>query len=429
MATRRQQSSSPWFFNFLKEGLLLPTHNPRLFAVLFSIIVASTTLLVLGNDLSVQPLADEIRRDINALNSTDLGSQDYIHLVQEIQDDTRELLLTGAAYLLLSVIVGSAVRVLILFAAVATYSGELLSFGSLLGKVRAQLKGPLLTLAFVYALETACVVLVAAMAGLLVLLVIKRYLAVFFVGSLLLLAAFVFLIYFSILCSVSVVVAVAEPGCHGAGAVARAWRLIKGKRRRAVLLISATGVLAAAVSPVHTLAAKCALSSMASGLLLDFVYTVLMAAVQLFAICAMAAFCWALSFTSMSLTRSRTPAVAQSLKLTRRREEEDEQYTLELATNAAADERPVSWHLNNSRRVQWKGVHGFIAPTRRTRRCSPRPCPTATPCPCRPASTSEHLGLSLPCPLPCATDATPSSTRPSYLHAYARLDQHRANAR
>ncbi|WVZ62302.1 hypothetical protein U9M48_012066 [Paspalum notatum var. saurae] len=293
MATK-QQSSTPSLFNFLKEGLLLPTHNPRLFSVVFAIIVASTALLVLGHDLSVQPLAAEIRLDINALiNSTDLSSQDYLHLLQQIQDDSRELQLTGAAYLLLSVVTFSAIRILVLFAAVATYSGEVLhTFGSLMGKVRAQLKGPLLTLAFVYALETACVVLVAAMVGLLVVLVIMRYLALFFVGSLLLVAAFVFLVCFSVLSSVSVVVAVAEPGCHGAGAVARAWRLIKGRRmrRRAALLICATVVLAAAVSPVHTLAARCALRSMASGLLLDFVYTVLMAAVNLFAICAMAAF-------------------------------------------------------------------------------------------------------------------------------------------
>ncbi|OEL28405.1 hypothetical protein BAE44_0010581, partial [Dichanthelium oligosanthes] len=100
-------------------------------------------LFLLGNDLAVQPLVDEIR--------VDTSNPDYLHLLQEIQDDTQHLLLTGAVYLLVSVIVGLTVRIVVLFAAVATYSGELHhTFPSLLGKGRAQLKGPVLTLGFVY---------------------------------------------------------------------------------------------------------------------------------------------------------------------------------------------------------------------------------------------------------------------------------------
>ncbi|OEL28401.1 hypothetical protein BAE44_0010577 [Dichanthelium oligosanthes] len=82
------------------------------------------------------------------------------------------------------------------------------------------------------------------MTALLVFLMIKQYFASLLVESLLLLVASIFLVYLSLLCSLSVVVAVAEPGCHGAGAVGRAWRLVKGKRRRFMLFISATGVLA-----------------------------------------------------------------------------------------------------------------------------------------------------------------------------------------
>ncbi|XP_062193168.1 uncharacterized protein LOC133896585 [Phragmites australis] len=288
MATK--QSSAPSFFNFLKEGVLLPTRNRSLFAVVFALIVASTSVLLLGNDLAVQPLADEVSLDVKALNSTDPSSLDYARLLQEIQDDTRHLLFTGAAYLLFAVIVGSAIRIVILFAAVLTYSGELHTFGSLLDKAKTQLKGPVLTLAFVYALEIAYVALLAALAALFVFLIFNQYFVLLLVESLLLLVAFIFLVYFSFLCSLSVVVAVAQPGCHGAGAVGRAWRLVKDKKRRALLFLAVTGVLTAAVSPVHALAKSCAISSMASGLLLGFLYTILMAAVELFSVCAMTAF-------------------------------------------------------------------------------------------------------------------------------------------
>jgi hypothetical protein len=289
MAT--SQNKAPSFFNFLKEGLLLPSRNRRLFAWVCALILVSTTLLVLGNDLAIQPLADEIKLDIKALNTTEPGSPDFNRLVQEIQDDAKELLLVGAGYLLFAIVVGSAVKIVVLFAAVSTYAGDgAATFGTLLGRAKAQIKGPLLTLAFVYVLEIVYSVLLGAMVALVGFLAAKQYFVTLLVASLLLLAASVYLVYFSFLCSFSVVVAVAEPGCHGAAALGKAWRLAKGKKWQIVLYVIVTGALAAAVSPVRTLAMTCAGNSVALGLLMGVVYAVLLALVQLFAICAMAAF-------------------------------------------------------------------------------------------------------------------------------------------
>jgi hypothetical protein len=108
MAT--SQNKTPSFFNFLKEGLLLPSRNRRLFAWVCALILVSTTLLVLGNDLAIQPLADEIKLDIKALNTTEPGSPDFNILVQEIQHDVKELLLVGAGYILFVIVVCSAVN-------------------------------------------------------------------------------------------------------------------------------------------------------------------------------------------------------------------------------------------------------------------------------------------------------------------------------
>lgn len=290
MATGQISSTPPSFFNFLKEGLLLPSHNRRLFAAVFTVIAASTCLLLVGNDLVVQPLAVELNLDTKALNSTDFRSPDLLPLIRKTQADTRALLLTSTAYFLFGAVIRSAIQIVVFFAAVSTYSGELHTFGSLLGRVKAQVKGPVLTFAFVCALEITYVALLVAMSTLVMVLMIKKYYGLFFVGSLLLLPLFVFLVYFSFLCSMSVVVAVAEPGCYGAGALGRAWRLLKGKRRRVMLFISVTGVLAAALTPMYTLAKRRELTNMAAGLLLEFLYVILMSALQLFATCAMAAF-------------------------------------------------------------------------------------------------------------------------------------------
>ncbi|XP_051186392.1 uncharacterized protein [Lolium perenne] len=275
------QNKAPSFFSFLREGLLLPSRNWRLFTSVCALILASTKLI----ELAVHPLAaDETKLDIKALNTTEPGSPDFAKLLQN-------LLLAGAGYNLFSFVSHSAVQIVVLFAAAFTYPGQehtITTFGALLGQAKAQIKGPLLTLAFGYILETFSFVPLTAMASLLGLLEAKQYLVTSLVASLLGFAAVVCLEYFSFLCSFSVVVAVAEPGCYGAAALGKAWRLANGNKRQVVLYLAVTGALSAAVSPVHTLARTN--NSVALGLLLGFVYALLLALVQLFSDCAMTAF-------------------------------------------------------------------------------------------------------------------------------------------
>ncbi|XP_047051229.1 uncharacterized protein LOC124656553 [Lolium rigidum] len=218
------------------------------------------------------------------LDTTEPGTPDFAKLLQDF-------LLAGAGYNLFSFVSYSAVRIVVLYAAAFTYPGQertITTFGALLGQAKAQIKGPLLTLAFVYILETFSFVSLTAMASLLGLLEAKQYLATLLVASLLGFAAVVCLEYFSFLCSFSVVVAVAEPDCYGAAALGKAWRLANGNKRQVVLYLAVTGALSAAVSPVHTLARTN--NSVELGLLLGFVYALLLALVQLFSDCAMTAF-------------------------------------------------------------------------------------------------------------------------------------------
>lgn len=311
MATK--QKSVPSLFAFLKEGLLLPNRNRGLFAAVTALIVASNWVLFVTNDVAIQPLSDEIQLDVKALNGTDPRTPDYAKLLKEIRDDTHKLMLLAPAYLLFAVVaVGSATRIVALFAAVATYSGEEQhTFGSLLGRAKAQLKGPLLTLAFVYVLEMAYAALLVLAFVVDVFLMLKGHKALFLVGSLIAFAGAVVFIYFSVVCSFSVVVAVAEPGCHGPGALGRAWRLVKERRRRrqVLLWVAVSGALAGVFSPVHTLARRCAIDSMAAGLLLEFAYVLLMAVVQVFATCAVTALYYECKDSSQQLTSAEYTSV------------------------------------------------------------------------------------------------------------------------
>ncbi|KAF8724091.1 hypothetical protein HU200_021104 [Digitaria exilis] len=300
MAAGKSSTPSPptSFFKILKDGVLLPARNRSLFMVVFALAVAYTSLLLLINDLAIKPRANDVLRDVMAFRVTNgteaITPDERDQLLQSLGKDTWRLVWASAAYLLLDVTVGNAVWIVALFAAVATFSGETssCSFAALLGKARAQqLKGTVLTVAFVYGLQVAYfVLLLSAMAALLVHLFVKGPTGLLLLGFLLLFAAAVFLVYFVFLCALSVVVAVAEPERHGAGAVGRAWRLLRGRKRRAVLLVAMVGALNFACYRAHALARTRAVGSTALGMLLGFVYAVAVAGVELFAVCAMTAF-------------------------------------------------------------------------------------------------------------------------------------------
>ncbi|CAL4977056.1 unnamed protein product [Urochloa decumbens] len=304
-AAKTPTPSTPSFFKLLKDGALLPARNRRLFAAVFAITVTYTSLLLLVNDLTVQPAADKLFLDAMAFsNNNNNGTtaptrspDEYAKLTKDLGNDAWGLGRTGVPCLLLEATAGSAVWILALLAAVATFAGEIpLSLGALLlGKAREELKGLSLTVAFVYALQIAYVaVLLAAIAVLLGNLSAKGpALLVLLVLWLLLAVAVVLHAYFTLLCALGVVVAAAEPGRRGAAAVARAWRLLKERRRRrrAVMLAAVVGALAASCSRARTFArARAALGSPASELLVGFLYAAALAAVKLFAVCAITAF-------------------------------------------------------------------------------------------------------------------------------------------
>ncbi|KAF8740069.1 hypothetical protein HU200_013829 [Digitaria exilis] len=293
MAAGKSSTTTPStsFFKILKDGALLPARNRSLFMVVFALAVAYTSLLLLINDLAIKPRADDVLRDVMAFRVTNgtteaIAPDERDHLLQSLGKDTWRLVWASAAYLLLDVTVGNAVWIVALFAAVATFAGETssCSFAALLGKARAQqLKGTVLTVAFVYGLQVAYVVLLlSAMAALLVHLFVKGPTGLLLLGFLLLFSAAVFLVYFVFLCALSVVVAVAEPGGMAP---------VRGRRRRAVLFVAMVGALSFACYRAHALArTRGAVGSTALGMLLGFLYAVAVAGVELFAVCAITAF-------------------------------------------------------------------------------------------------------------------------------------------
>jgi hypothetical protein len=168
------------------------------------------------------------------------------------------------------------------------------TFGALLGRTKQQLKGAVLTITFIYALKTAAVALLLTSSTLVAFLAFRRYYELFLAGCLVLLITFFFFyVFLSFFCSLTIIMAMDESVArrrHGASAVGRAWQLVKGRWRRAMLFVSVMSVLAAVFGAVYW-QTKSVHGNMASGaVLLGVLHTVLMATLELFQDCALTVF-------------------------------------------------------------------------------------------------------------------------------------------
>ncbi|VAH26378.1 unnamed protein product [Triticum turgidum subsp. durum] len=287
----------PCFFSFLKHGALLPARHGGLFLPLLALTAALAAALLLTNSLAVQPLAAAALVDASAISRADPAGAAYPGLVRALRGDLRRLLLEVGACVLAAVVVGSAIKIATVFAAVRAFSSgtddddatERLTVSAVLGGARGNLWGPVATVAFGYVLEVACAGAIVALA-LATVYLLERSLLLLFLDVLLVLLASLFLVYLTVVCAVAVVVSVAEPGRHGAAAVSRAWRLMEGRSARAALYVVATCALGAAVSPVYTLALRLWPRSPCAGVAAGAAYVALLGAVELFSVAAVTAY-------------------------------------------------------------------------------------------------------------------------------------------
>uniref|UniRef100_A0A804REA5 Uncharacterized protein n=1 Tax=Zea mays TaxID=4577 RepID=A0A804REA5_MAIZE len=262
-AAARQQAP-PGFFTFVKHGAVLPAQNSALFVPLLVLTAALAAALLLGNALSVQPLAAAVLLDADAISRIDPASAAYRELVRAFQSDLRRLLLAGDGCLLGAVVAGAR-------------RGQ----GQLLGphtdrRVRVHPGAGL----------RAAIVALAVLAVVL----LDYSLLLLFLDALLALLASLFLVYLTVVCSIAVAVFAAEPGRRGAGAVGRAWRLMRGQGAQAAVYVVATCALGAAVSPVYTLMLSCWPRSAISGVAAGVVYVLLLGAVEVFSMVAVTAY-------------------------------------------------------------------------------------------------------------------------------------------
>lgn len=271
-------------FTFLKEALVLPTRNPKLFAPILVLLTAIAFLIPAVNVVFIQPLAAEMARHLTEMQTADPSSAEYARLLEEIKQEARELVLISVGLTVVTLALGFAKQILAFSAASTTYSGERYSLAELLRRVTkwGNLRGPLVTVGVVTALQLTFMALLGVYLS-----SVMRHGGVLSVQGALFALAFLAFLYFAVVAVVGVAVSVADEGCRGARALRRAWRLMtRVSRKEGALLAAVTVLLPTVVSPVYGLALVYAKKSMAVGLCLLSVHALLSGAVELFYIAA-----------------------------------------------------------------------------------------------------------------------------------------------
>ncbi|KAJ1296137.1 hypothetical protein BS78_01G276400 [Paspalum vaginatum] len=280
MATKAKASSSSCL-SFLKDALLLPTRNAKLFVPVLLLLAVPGFLIQATNVLFVHPLTQDILRRINEIKNMDPSSADYAELVAEVLKEAKQLAAIAIAIMIVTFVLGFARQILAFFAASTTYSGDRYSLPELFSKVIMQgrrLMGPLVTTATVSVLEIACAALLAALLQL-----AMRHSAGALYTAVLLVLPFLAFLYLNVVFIVAVAVSVADPERRGVGALRQAWRLMtRVWRKEGCVLVVVVHLVAMVPSPLYAVALGCSNKSVPMALALLSVYALLSGLVQIF---------------------------------------------------------------------------------------------------------------------------------------------------
>uniref|UniRef100_A0ACD5XU88 Uncharacterized protein n=1 Tax=Avena sativa TaxID=4498 RepID=A0ACD5XU88_AVESA len=266
-------------FTFLKEALVLPTRNPKLFTPVLLLLAITPFLISSVQVLVVQPLAYDMSILLLEMANVDPSSPEYAKILEEIKRDAVKLVLIVIIELVVTLALAFVNQILAFFAASTTYSGDRYTLAELIHEISKwnALRGPFITIAVVTALDFAWM----AALGALLSVMMRGGGRVLSVQGLVFVLGFLAFLYFTVLALVGVAASVVDEEYRGVRALRLAWRLMtRVKRKEGLVLVLVAHLLPTVVTPLYWVALLYAKKSMAVALCT--VYAVLAGAQQVF---------------------------------------------------------------------------------------------------------------------------------------------------
>uniref|UniRef100_A0ACD5XQC7 Uncharacterized protein n=1 Tax=Avena sativa TaxID=4498 RepID=A0ACD5XQC7_AVESA len=263
-------------FKFLKEALILPTRNPKLFTPVLLLLAVTSFLVSSVHVLFLRSFSDDMISHLIEIKDTDPSSYRYAYLLEATKQDA----VIAIPELAIALALGLVVQILAFFAASTTYSGECHTLAKLVREISkgSTLQGPSVTVAVVTALSLAWM----AVLGVLLFVTMRGRPALSVQGIVFVLALLAFFC-FTVLAVVSVTVSVADEEYRGVRALGQAWRLMtRVRRKEGLVLVLLAYLLQTVVNLVYGVVLVYANKSMAAFLGMLVVYAFLSGAQQLF---------------------------------------------------------------------------------------------------------------------------------------------------
>jgi len=267
-------------FTFLKEALVLPTRNPKLFTPVLLLLAITPFLTSSVQVLFVQPLTSDMSSLLSEMANVDPSSPEYAKILEEMKRDAVKLVLIVTAELVVTLALAFVNQIIAFFAASTTYSGDRYTLAELIREIGkwSALRGPFVTVAVVTALDFAWMAALGALLS-----VVMRGGRVLSAQGLVFVLGFLAFLYFTVLALVGVAASVADEEYRGVRALRQAWQLMtRVRRKEGLVLVLVAHLLPTVVTPLYWVALFYAKKSVAVALCMLAVYAFLAGAQQVF---------------------------------------------------------------------------------------------------------------------------------------------------
>lgn len=229
----------------LKEAACIPLKNKNLMLPIILLSTLSSSLLSLGNYVSIYPLLLNFIIKLYVLNLEDPSTPQFFDAIVGIKADAEDFLHIYKVFIVASYLFSLLFILLVVQASAITYSGKELTLEDLLKRIRGSWKAVLVTkvhFTFLYIGYTILSVSLIAV----FMLDAEGSVVWIAMSGILGLSARVFYVYLGMVWMVGLVMSVLEDGCWGLEALSRAGEVVKGRRLQgfaiATILLVAEGV-------------------------------------------------------------------------------------------------------------------------------------------------------------------------------------------
>lgn len=230
----------------LSEALYIPTGNKKLMLPVMLVAFLPSSLLSIGNYISIYPLLLNFIINLYLLSSKEPSTPQFYNLLLQIKEDAEVFVHVDIIFRAASYMVSFFSMMIIVYSSAMIYSGKQLTPEDLFQRIKGTWKRPFVTriyftLLFVgYTVTSVCFIAILMLNayGSMVLIVL---------GALLALLARLLYVYLGMVWMMGLVISVLEDDCYGMEALEKAGHLVKGRRAQgfliAVTLLIIDGVL------------------------------------------------------------------------------------------------------------------------------------------------------------------------------------------